>query len=315
MAKLHGMYGLSIAEGNEPTANRSIDICWQHRPVDNLPNYGRMLIGHIDQTDGVWTRHVFAAGGTVYCVFEVSPTGRLVQSQAIPAMQSDNLRELFSETVMRTVLTRLGHPAFHAAALEKNGLAVLLMGRKGAGKSTFAAALQRAGWSLLADDLVRVLKKDGTWCALAGMRRNKLRPDSMRALGHPVEKAQLRWMGDLPAGSEHLIEEKLLVQPGTAGFEESPTPIQAVLSLGTRSQSAATAQTIELPARAAVVRLSAHLIRDPLPPHAPPPASGSMLSELIHQAAICDFHLPDDLACVSAIAAELEAMLRPAAVS
>lgn len=43
---------------------------------------------------------------------------------------------------------------FHAAAVERDGLAVLIAGDSGAGKSTLCAALSQSGWRLLSDELV-----------------------------------------------------------------------------------------------------------------------------------------------------------------
>ena len=46
-----------------------------------------------------------------------------------------------------------GAAVIHAAAVARNGHAILLAGRSGAGKSTLAASLVRQGWRLLADDM------------------------------------------------------------------------------------------------------------------------------------------------------------------
>jgi hypothetical protein len=49
----------------------------------------------------------------------------------------------------------------HGALLEKGSVLAMLSGAPGAGKSTLAFALQSAGWSLLADDLIRVDRDAG----------------------------------------------------------------------------------------------------------------------------------------------------------
>jgi HprK-related kinase A len=51
--------------------------------------------------------------------------------------------------------------------VERNGGALLLPGRPGAGKSTLCAALVLAGWRLLSDELALVDPKDGRVRALA----------------------------------------------------------------------------------------------------------------------------------------------------
>ncbi len=55
----------------------------------------------------------------------------------------------------------------HAAALERNGLAVILPGDPGAGKSTLTAALMLSGWRLLSDEIALVDRDDGRLVGLA----------------------------------------------------------------------------------------------------------------------------------------------------
>jgi HprK-related kinase A len=55
----------------------------------------------------------------------------------------------------------------HAAVVERNGRALLLPGRPGAGKSTLCAALVIAGWRLLSDELALVDPQAGHIRALA----------------------------------------------------------------------------------------------------------------------------------------------------
>jgi len=49
----------------------------------------------------------------------------------------------------------------HAAALEKNGCAVIMPGRPGSGKSTLTAGLVNRGWRLLSDELTLIAINDG----------------------------------------------------------------------------------------------------------------------------------------------------------
>lgn len=55
----------------------------------------------------------------------------------------------------------------HAAAIERNGLAVILPGAPGSGKSTLTAFLVHHGWRLLSDELALVSLQDGRLTALA----------------------------------------------------------------------------------------------------------------------------------------------------
>lgn len=55
----------------------------------------------------------------------------------------------------------------HAAVLERNGLAVILPGEPGAGKSTLTAALVLSGFRLLSDELALIDRNDGLLVPLA----------------------------------------------------------------------------------------------------------------------------------------------------
>jgi len=288
-------YGLSIDEGEAAALPADIDVSWSHTTVADLKDLNAAT-GAILEEDKTWIQHDFGTGGKVRCRFRVSLDGRVVQSSALPSVAHSNLRELLLEPVMRTVLCRLNLPAFHAAALVKAGETILLMGPKGAGKSTLSAALQRSGWSLLADDLVRVVCGDESIVrALPGLRRNKLRLDSLQALGHLPETAQERWARTLPGDFDEQWDEKLLLPALIPDDENSSFRIAAAVCLLPRSVSLGSPHIRKLSGQGAVLHLARHLIRDPLPPNAPPLAAGRMMSHLVSQASVLELQMPDNL--------------------
>ena len=86
------------------------------------------------------------------------------------------------------VLHRRGRLVLHGSAVEVGGRAVVLLGQKGAGKSTTAAALLARGHRLLTDDLVAVDFDGGGWPQCApGPVQMKLWPESAEALGLGTE--------------------------------------------------------------------------------------------------------------------------------
>ncbi|MFQ5783568.1 MAG: HprK-related kinase A [Alphaproteobacteria bacterium] len=56
---------------------------------------------------------------------------------------------------------------FHAAVAERDGLAVVMAGEPGAGKSTLCAALVNRGWRLLSDEFALVRPQDGRLLPIA----------------------------------------------------------------------------------------------------------------------------------------------------
>lgn len=280
---------------------------WKHEVVSALPPSPSFSIRLVTKPNGCWIQQNFSIENETQCVFEVAPDGRTLHSWSLPSVHPEDVVELCSEPVMRTVLSRLGYPALHAAALSRNGQAILVMGQKGAGKSTLASALQQEGWTLLADDLVRVAKIENSWRAFPGVRRNKLHRDSMNALGYRFHGAHRRWKGALPATAD---DGKLLVPLQTPLQDKTPVALHAVLCLSERTSSPELI-TQPLVGPIAVLRVAEHLIRDPLPPHLPPSKSNEVLSQLLQQATIYSVRLPDELSRLSDSAKTLSASLLP----
>ncbi|MEY2398393.1 MAG: HPr Serine kinase C-terminal domain [Actinomycetota bacterium] len=86
----------------------------------------------------------------------------------------------------------------HAAAVERDAAALLVMGATGSGKSTVALAAAESGWTVLGDDLA-VLRFAGAELEVAGVGRRLAFPPNLGARaerrGSPIEgDARGRWM-------------------------------------------------------------------------------------------------------------------------
>nr|WP_244661505.1 serine kinase [Mesorhizobium huakuii] len=109
--------------------------------------------------------------------------------------------------VMALLLHRRGLLVLHASAIAVAGRGAIFMGDKGAGKSTTASALIRAGHDLLTDDVVALdLAKPDAPMIVAGFPQIKLAADAAAAISlgqaevrpqvHPqIEKMQHRLHG------------------------------------------------------------------------------------------------------------------------
>lgn len=85
--------------------------------------------------------------------------------------------------VLSYSLERQGIPALHASAVRVPEGAVGFVAHSGAGKSSLAAALVRAGAALLTDDILPVEERDGTFLARPGFPQMRLEPDTAALLG------------------------------------------------------------------------------------------------------------------------------------
>ena len=98
------------------------------------------------------------------------------------------LRQCVVGPGLGVVLHRRGRLVLHGSAVDVGGRAVVLLGEKGAGKSTTAAALLARGHALLTDDLVALAERpgggsDGLPAVAPGPTQMKLWPESAEAFG------------------------------------------------------------------------------------------------------------------------------------
>ena len=112
--------------------------------------------------------------------FRVTAGHRLAWTRWHADVPDRILRSYLLGSGVGAVLIQRGLLVLHGNALEREGRAVVCVGESGAGKSTFACALMRHGWKLLADDLVAITP-DGQ--VLPGIPRIKLWEDAALAFG------------------------------------------------------------------------------------------------------------------------------------
>jgi hypothetical protein len=95
------------------------------------------------------------------------------------------LRQCVVGPGLGVLLHRRGRLVLHGSAVEVDGRAVVLLGEKGAGKSTTAAALLARGHALVTDDLVALAEPPGGGAPLIapGPAQMKLWPEAAEAVG------------------------------------------------------------------------------------------------------------------------------------
>ncbi|WP_372097176.1 hypothetical protein [Tistrella mobilis] len=270
--------------------------------VPDLP-YGTAAVIRHEET--VWIEQSYGnPEGMPICRFRISGDGRVVLSESLVGLAWSDLYGLFTEPVMRTILSRMGLVSFHAAALVKQGAAILIMGQKGAGKSSLSAALTRAGWQPIADDLVRIVERNGHCLATAGGTVPRVNADTARALGFDPAGLATRWTNPRAVGN------KFVLPPLASGTLPSEVPIRAVLLLDPRGPDLEMLDWRRLDGAQAVPGLIANLTPDPLNPSARPTRDAMrLIGGLLRQAAICRLRLPDRLDALITAAAVVDARL------
>jgi len=302
--------GLSILrlDGDEPDSGDR-DLVWRVHQVDALPfdaevvRSGGLVRRAPAPQDAIDYR--FGQDDAVRCTFRVLRDGTAICHAA--GVAEHDLIGLYSEAVLRVVLRQLGLPSFHAAALARQGRAILVMGDKGAGKSTLAAGLAEQGWTPIADDLVRVADRRG-WVAFPGARTGKLLADSAAALGHDVQAMASRWTERSEA--DPLPPKHLLAPRSELADPLAPLPLAAIFALAPRHAGGA---ALEVRPASPLVRarvLLRHATPEPLDPAGPPPRfaheaiAGLARTVPIHELSLADAldRAPEAAAAVSALA-------------
>jgi len=100
-----------------------------------------------------------------------------------PERTEEIIGSCFLHLVLQFLITGSTQFLFHgsAVALPDNAGALILIGNKGAGKSTIAAALSLSGCRLLCDDIVPIVHVGGP-SVMPGVARAKLLPDAYQKL-------------------------------------------------------------------------------------------------------------------------------------
>jgi hypothetical protein len=128
----------------------------------------------------------------------------------------------------------------HGALVAKSPVLAMLAGPPGAGKSTLGLALQATGWSLLADDLIRVDRsarfrgvpfapaiKEGAWPLLRPRWPELVRwPTELRTDGQKVRYAPVVPVPDRPRAPDLFIA--LSREDGAAARAEPLDPVEAL---------------------------------------------------------------------------------------
>lgn len=149
--------------------------------------------------------------------------GREIIFEGLPGVDESIVRLPLVATVLSAAVQQRGILALHASAVEIDGKAIAFLGRRGAGKSTMAAALYARGNPLLTDDSVAL----DTSCAttpmvLPSFPQFKLFPEAAAAS-----------LGDDPDTLPRLepnFEKR--ARRATDGFKSQPVPLKCMYVLG-----------------------------------------------------------------------------------
>jgi hypothetical protein len=182
--------------------------------------------------------------------FWLDPTGAAVWAVWPEALSIEDVGTYILGPVFGLLLRLRGVPCLHASAVAFGDSAVAFSGSEGAGKSTTAAALAGRGDSVVSDDIVALVEREGSFFVLPAYPYLSLWPESVKMLYGSEKK--------LPSFSPSYDKRQLLLAENRLRFQEKPMPLGAVFLLGQRVADPAAPFVETLPARDVLVALVAN---------------------------------------------------------
>ena len=198
----------------------------------------------------LWFRGTIEPCGTVdICIDEDGERISVIRNQ----VEIDDVRTILLSSALARMLRLRGATPLHGCVVAIGEKSIVILGEKGAGKSTTAAALARVGHSILSDDIAVLGNCNQYWLVQPGYPRLRLWSNSINALcGSKVDfkpifissekrfveltnkSSQRGWKfhtEPLPLAAIYVLAER---QPGLAPPRIEPiSPISAVMTLMT----------------------------------------------------------------------------------
>lgn len=163
-----------------------------------------------------------------------------------------DLAELrFLGPVLSYWFERRGLPTLHASVIALNGRAVAFVSRHGGGKSGLAAAMLRAGASLLTDDLLVLEELADRWEVRPAYPEMRMWPDEAACFAGPPER--------LPLVQEDSEKRRVAIGPGGFGsFRDASTPLSCIYLASRRPETAGGVEIQPVSRSEALIELIRH---------------------------------------------------------
>lgn len=165
-----------------------------------------------------------------------------------------HLEALLMGPILGTALRLQGRCALHASAVVVDGQAILLLGPKGAGKSTTAATLSGLGCPVLTDDIAAFTLPDDGVLVHPGYPRLRLREEAVPLVQAPTDRLAPAWQP-----SEHWSTKQYLdVSEGGRRFASRPHPLAAIYLLEPFAETSTHAHVQAVPPARALLDVMPH---------------------------------------------------------
>jgi len=181
----------SVVEGVAAVASELLRIEVTHEPTEHASRWETVLTHDAETAANAGHRFLRvlknAAGARRYEIIdglsvEADPGARHLRVCAPATMHPDSLGSFICGTAMLCYFKAQQRLCLHAAVVVRGQQSVMICGASGAGKSSFAAALQEQGWSIVVEDLAVVEPAVDGYGVRPGYGRLRLWSDSVAGL-------------------------------------------------------------------------------------------------------------------------------------
>lgn len=184
------------------------------------------------KTDGIY--YCLSLGGIEEKLdVKIAPDGKQIWITWINIPLAE-VTALLIGCIIGTALRLQGKICLHSSVIKVDDCAIAIIGAKGAGKSTTAAALAKQGYPILADDIAVLTDCGDSFLVQPGYPRLRLWKSAVNAVYGSEEGLALVFSQT----EKHFVE---LNQNHTSAwrFHNQPLPLAAIYILGERQQSLA----------------------------------------------------------------------------
>jgi hypothetical protein len=184
--------------------------------------------------------------------FQISPSRQKISART--NLPLPEVTAILLGAVLGSALRLRGTPCLHSSAIAVGNKAIALIGAKGAGKSTTAAAFAKRGYPILADDVAVLTQKDNSFLVHPGYPRLRLWPNAVNAL-YGSEVGLSRVMRQIDKRYVELNAENAAVQ---WRFQAQPANLAAIYFLEPRQLELATPAIAPIPSKIGLMMLLEH---------------------------------------------------------
>lgn len=242
--------------------------------------------------DGTYFRLRYAVGESSYAEFVINPNGSQVWVVWSENVTLKDVATLLLGTVLGCVLRVCGVTCLHSSVVIVEDRAIAILGVKGAGKSTTAAALAQQGQPILSDDIAALLERETTFFVQPGYPSLRLHQEAAIALYGSCEELPTIWSQPARWSFKRYLP---LLKDGEL-FPEHPVPLAAIYALGKRNLNLQVISIEAIPPAAGFLTLLPHTSVNFMLNQTRRANEFKVLGSLAATVPLRQVHRPDDLA-------------------